>query len=86
MALPIGDAKAERFAEESMICHIQLSQEEILATADLPSIENDTMALLQQILSKLSKKFLLSSDLSACMLPFTSSLSKGRRLLVLLHH
>jgi hypothetical protein len=86
MALPSTDAKAESWAEESMIKHIQLSEDEILAKADLPPLENDNLALLQEILSKLSKPFSLPSDISTGMLPFTSVLYEGRHLPVVLHH
>jgi hypothetical protein len=52
LALPIGDAKAERFAD-SMHSRVVLSEEDILALANLPAMENSTISFLQEILSKL---------------------------------
>ena len=52
LALPIGDAKAERFAE-SMHSRVLLGEEEILALANLSALENVTISFLQEILSKL---------------------------------
>jgi hypothetical protein len=52
LALPDTNSKAERFAE-AMYPRILLTPEEILALADLQPLENKTIALLQEILSKL---------------------------------
>ena len=52
LALPIGDGKAERFAD-SMHSRVLLSEEEIFALANLPPLENVTISFLQEILSKL---------------------------------
>jgi hypothetical protein len=54
LALPVGDSKAESWAE-SMLPRIEISEEEILATADLPPLQNETMGLLQEVLERLSK-------------------------------
>jgi hypothetical protein len=56
MVLPLGDAKAESFAD-SMYPRVQLSEQEILAVADLPTLENQTVSFLQEILCKLSNSF-----------------------------
>jgi hypothetical protein len=52
LALPIGDEKAEGFAD-SMYSRIRLSEKEILAVADMPPIENETLSLLLEVLCKL---------------------------------
>lgn len=52
LALPTGDAKAERFAD-SIHSRVMLNEEEILAFANLPALENATISFLQEILSKL---------------------------------
>ena len=55
LALPHTDSKAESFAE-SMSSRIYLSEEEILAVADMPPLTNETLSLLQEILCKLGKQ------------------------------
>lgn len=51
--LPLGDANAESFAD-SLYPHIKAREEDILAIADLPPLENKTILFLQEILCKLS--------------------------------
>lgn len=57
LALPLGDAKAESFAE-SMYSYVLLGEKDILAVADLAPLENATVSFLQEILCKLSISFL----------------------------
>jgi hypothetical protein len=61
LALPTGDSKAESFAE-SMYAQLQMSEQDILAIANLPSLDSSTIAFLQEILCKMST--LESVDLS----------------------
>jgi hypothetical protein len=50
--LPVGDSKAELFAD-TLASKIELSETEILAIANLPPLTNE-LDLLQQVLCKLS--------------------------------
>jgi hypothetical protein len=56
LALPLAVARAEKFAE-SMRTRVELSEKDILAVAELPTLENPTLSLLQEILCKLSISF-----------------------------
>jgi hypothetical protein len=85
LALPIGDAKAERFAE-SMHSRVMLSEEEILAVATLPPIEDATISFLQEILSKLSISQVSFSDCSSPVLPIPTAVSTCSLLPFLLSH
>jgi osomolarity two-component system sensor histidine kinase CHK1 len=71
LALPDVDSKAERFAE-SMYPRICLSEDEILAIADLPPLENETVALLQKILCKMVKPAYLSCPRYFCAVIYLS--------------
>jgi hypothetical protein len=53
LALPLGDAKAESFAD-SMYPRVDLSTEAVLAIADMPCLDDVTISFLQEILCKLS--------------------------------
>ena len=61
LALPTGDANAESFAE-SMYARLKMSEDDILAIADLPQLDNPTITFLQEILCKMST--FLQPDLS----------------------
>jgi hypothetical protein len=85
LALPSGDAEAESFAE-SMYPRVLLNESDILGMAGLPTIENDTVSLLQEILCKLSNSSLNLSDRSASLLLISPSISPGSLLLIFLPH
>jgi len=53
LALPIGDSKAEQFAD-SLAPRVDLTEKQILAVANLPPLANETLVLLQQVLCKLA--------------------------------
>jgi hypothetical protein len=85
LALPLGDAKAESFAD-SMYRRVLLKESDILAVAEKPTIENGTVSLLQEILCKLSNSSLNLSDRSASLLLMSPSISPGGMLSILLPH
>jgi hypothetical protein len=74
--LPLGDANAESFAD-SLYPHVKAREEDILAIADLPPLEDKTILFLQEILCKLSTFLRKVSKISASMLfvspPISSS-------------
>ena len=85
LALPLGDAKAEKFAE-SMYHRIQLTEKEILAVADLLPLKNSTLSSLQEVLCKLSISALGVANCSACLLFCASTVSTSRLFSIFLHH
>jgi hypothetical protein len=79
LALPVGDDKAESFAD-SIASRVQLSDQEIMAVADLPPLTNDTLSLLQQVLSKLAIPAYLSRPRylrAICFLSFYITCNNG---------
>ena len=77
--LPKTDAKAETFAD-SMVSHVQLNEQEILAVADLPALTDETLILLQQVLCKLAIPSYLSRPRhlrAVCFLSFYITYNNG---------
>jgi hypothetical protein len=85
LALPTGDEKAEKFAD-SMYSRIRLSEKEILAVADMPPIENESLSLLLEVLCKLGKQTKESSNSSIAFLSSPSAIPACNLFLIILYH
>ena len=83
--MPSGDAKAEKFAD-MLYARVHLKENDILAVADLPPIENTAIAVLQEILCKLSSPFLETSNLSPSLLSSSAPIPPSRLLSLPLPH
>ena len=70
MALPLGDAKAESFAD-SMYPRVDLSTEAVLAVADMQSLDDVAISFLQEILCKMSMllKYFPNSSTAVLFVP-----------------